>query len=240
MKIRILLPAVSFLLLFCSCLRSIYGIRQPSPLSDAQIIQKAQQFRIPMSRLYKLDSLYAVWIYHLQHSGYTEMAKHLHQPLQVMYFDSVGRMVSLHLNCHAFSFPNLKWNRSQAFEQFPPPGNSPVDQMPKQHIIQKMLKPFHCTDTSFNVHQGFTAIIFWNGFMGRQSKRLIRLVQRNAALFANEKINLIYVNDDNYHAIGVTSRFGRDAIAKIDGLITAWKEIQNQDSVLIPTSAVSP
>ena len=43
-------------------------------------------------------------------------------------------------------------------------------------------------------------IVHWSRFMGRQSKRFIRLVQENAKLAGNQKVKIIYVNNDNVFA----------------------------------------
>ncbi len=206
-------------LLLCSCLRTLYGIRKPLPVSDAEIVRVAQQFRIPLDHLYELDSLQPFRIFRMQQLGYSNAAKRLHQPLQVMYFDEQGVLLSWHLNCHAMSFPNLKWNRHHAFMKFPPPGNCPLDSLLTHPILQAMMRPLFSKETRDLVSARYHVVIIWNQFMGRQSKRLVRLVQRNAAIHADKRIKLYYVNNDNYHSMKGIRQLHPDVLKRIDSLI---------------------
>jgi len=46
----------------------------------------------------------------------------------------------------------------------------------------------------------FVVLVHWSRFMGRQSKRLIKIVQENAAQNKNYRIKIIYLNNDNIFA----------------------------------------
>jgi hypothetical protein len=43
----------------------------------------------------------------------------------------------------------------------------------------------------------YVVVVHWSRYMGRQSKRLIALVQKNARLNKQDRIKIIYVNSDN-------------------------------------------
>lgn len=47
----------------------------------------------------------------------------------------------------------------------------------------------------------YIVIVYWNRFMGRQSKRLIHFVQNNSNLEKEKKVKIIYAN--TYHIIDV-------------------------------------
>lgn len=47
----------------------------------------------------------------------------------------------------------------------------------------------------------YIVIVYWNRFMGRQSKRLIHFVQNNSKLEKEKKVKIIYAN--TYHIIDV-------------------------------------
>jgi hypothetical protein len=44
----------------------------------------------------------------------------------------------------------------------------------------------------------YTVLVYWCRFMGRQSKRLVRVVQDNVRLGEGKKIMVLYVNTDNF------------------------------------------
>jgi hypothetical protein len=214
-------------------MKYMYGIHKSAPVSDSQIIRDAQKLRIPANRLYELDSLQLLRIYRLQQLGYSNAAKQLHQPLQVMYFDEEGRLLSQHLNCHAVSFPDLRWNRHHSFLQFPPPGNSSADRILTLPLLQQMLRPLFCADTGHSKGSRYHVVLFWNKFMGRQSKRLVRLVQRNAAFHADNKIAIYYVNNDNYHSLKGLLQLQPEMLSSIDSVILQSSSIQGTDPAVI-------
>lgn len=228
MKIHFLPLTILVALLLSSCMQTLYGIRKPVPLSDAEIVAQAQKFRIPCSRLYVLDTLHLLWVHRLQQAGFASTAKQQHQPLQVKYFDDKGRLLSQHVNCYAQSFPNLRWNRQHAFDQFPPPGNCDADSLFTFGVQQRWVRPLACSHAIDSSNPAYYAVVYWNKFMGRQSKRLIRLVQRNAARYGDQKINIIYVNNDNYHSPAGTGFYSKDIIESMDSLIRTTAFLADQ------------
>ena len=46
----------------------------------------------------------------------------------------------------------------------------------------------------------YIVFVYWNRFMGRQSKRLIHFVQENYKLAKDFNVKIIYVNTDNVFA----------------------------------------
>ena len=102
------------------------------------------------------------------------------QPLQALYFDRSGRLVSYHVNCYAGGFPNLKWNHDDAFSSFPPASVSPLDTLVSlQDLLPHVKTPAGETPTCQSSPVDYTVVVMWPVFMGRQSKRLIKTVKKN-------------------------------------------------------------
>lgn len=52
----------------------------------------------------------------------------------------------------------------------------------------------------------YFVVVQWNRFMGRQSKRLIRIVQQNSLLAEDVNVRIIYVNTDNNFAFATIEK----------------------------------
>lgn len=178
----------------------VYGIdTNIVKLSDSEIIQTAKDFRIDTKyALCKVDTNFNHFIDSLQQND-SAVAKNHYQPLQAMYFDRHGKMVSFFINCAAGGFPNLKWNRNNVFDTFPPAqqADNLVDS-----VVYSDIQPFLLPVARQNANDANTdyyVLVFWNKFMGRQSKRLIDIVQENIKL-SKDNVKVIFVNTDNFIA----------------------------------------
>lgn len=81
---------------------------------------------------------------------------------------------------------------------FPPMQMAPIDSLVNLETHLKYFKPLSQTSNFSTQNYNYVVVVFWNRFMGRQSKRLIRFVQENINLGIKEKVKIIYVNNDNY------------------------------------------
>ena len=180
------------LLLFDSCqsiMCSIYGI-QTKPVSKKNIAKKEKKYHINQDDIYKIDSSFFIFLDSLgkttTDSSICNIIKNHYQPLQVMVFDFTGKLCSYHTNCYAEAFPNLKW---RGFNTFPPITSTPIDTIITLNILEKYI--FHLQEFIERSNKEYTVIVFWTAYMGRQSKRLIALMQQK---IPKNKVNLIYVN----------------------------------------------
>jgi len=185
------------LLLAASCnkiLGGIYGVRDVKDINTVQI-QEIRKADALMSRYpgYYVDSSYVRSIYKT-FKGDSITIKNLFQPMQAMYFNEAGQLVSYHINCNAGGFPNLKWNRNHAFDHFYPLTQTPCNSKLSPDFIYQNLKALQAEQTP----QGKPVIIvFWSYQVYKQSKRLMRLVKQNNDQYAADKsIRLIFVNTD--------------------------------------------
>ncbi len=184
------------LLLLSSCeplILGAYGIKKYKEIKEVEILKYAAKFHIPVEDVYLLDTSFLGYVRKFESDE--RYANHF-QPLQALYFDKQGQLVSYQVNCYAGGFPNLKWNRNDNFGTFPPKQQAPLDSIvnleKQMQFLQKLVqtKPFLAKDYNYVV------VVFWSRVMGRQSKRLIRFVQENAKLATGGKVKVVYVNVD--------------------------------------------
>ena len=187
-----------FMLQSCSSLLlKTYGLKTMKPLTAEEIIRQGKKYKIPESDAYELDSTYYSFIKSLDTSRYKQVIKDHFQPLQAIYYDKTGQMCSFHINCYCGGFPNLKWNRNGNFETFLPKQQAPLDSVFTLEKQLSFMQPLAHQDTLTITPFDYIVVVHWSRYMGRQSKRLIALIQKNARLTNRERIKIIYVNSDN-------------------------------------------
>jgi hypothetical protein len=124
------------------------------------------------------------------------LKKHM-QPLQLYYFNKAGLLISYHINCNAPGFPNLNWNYGNVMESFPPKTQTEPDSLLDLTGFFKLIKSNDSNIITQDNNTDFYIVVFWAGFLKRQSKLLIETVQRNRELSKTKKMKIIYVNTDN-------------------------------------------
>lgn len=193
---------LSIVLILSSCnaiFTGIYGVKSPKTLSTEQIKKHARKQNIPLENVWVLDSTYRDYL-KAQDTNINALAIKNHaQPLQALYYHK-QHLFSFHANCYAGGFPNLSWNHSGAFNQFPPATVAPIDSLLPLNNLRVSLKALEGKKVFPTYETDTLVIVFWNRFMGRQSKRLVKLVKENAALGSTQKPKIIYVNNDNFFA----------------------------------------
>jgi hypothetical protein len=167
-------------------------MKKPNLLTDEQIKKVANVHGIPFQQLYRIDTNYWSYLQKVDSTKEQQIKNHS-QPLQAMYFDANGQLFRYYVNCYAGGFPNLKWNRFGGLNQFPPLPQAPVDSLLTLNQLVAFARPIEQVQ-DFN-HSDTTIVVFWNRMMGRQSKRFIKLINRNAQL-SKTTIQLLFVNTD--------------------------------------------
>lgn len=189
---------ISFFIQSCSSLLlKTYGLKTMKPLTTEEIIRQGKKYKIPASDGFELDSTYYTFIKSLDTSRFIQVQKDHFQPLQAIYYDKTGQMCAFHINCYCGGFPNLKWNRNGNFETFLPKQQAPLDSIFTLEKQLSFVQPLAHQDTLNITPFDYVVVVHWSKYMGRQSKRLIELVQKNAHLTNRERIKIIYVNSDN-------------------------------------------
>lgn len=176
-----------------------YGMKNSKTVDETTILNYSKKYNIPAADSYELDASYISFLTSLDTTRYKSQRKNHYQPLQALYYDKTGQLISFQINCYAGGFPNLHWDRNEILTSFPPKQQAPLDSIVPLDTQLKYIRPLSQTKKISADSSDFTIIVYWNRFMGRQSKRLVRFIQDNSKL-ANKKVKIIYVNNDNVFA----------------------------------------
>ncbi len=161
------------------------------------ILNYGKKYNIPLNDIYKVDTTYISFLFSLDTIKFSKQIKNHYQPLQVLYYNNYGNLKSFQVNCYAGGFPNLKWDRDSIFSTFIPSQQAQLDSILPLATHLKYLVPLSQTEEVFNGNADFVIVVHWNRFMGRQSKRLVKIVQDNIKLSRDKTIKIIYANNDN-------------------------------------------
>ncbi|NCA20765.1 MAG: hypothetical protein EBS86_06460 [Crocinitomicaceae bacterium] len=202
MKNHFYLSLLFFLIIFgltsCSSVfTSLYGIKKIKPIDETTILKYANKYKIPVADVYEIDSTYFSYLFSLDTIKFKSQIKNHYQPLQALYYNKTGQLLSFQVNCYVGGFPNLKWNRNETLTTFPPKQQAPIDSIVQLGTQMNYLNPLSKTEKFSMESYDYIVIIYWNRFMGRQSKRLIRFIIDNCKLEEKGKIKIIYANSDN-------------------------------------------
>jgi hypothetical protein len=178
----------------------IYGIKQPK--SSTQTVENIQRYsdkyKVPKENSFVIDTSYTTFIAQIDTTKKDLQRNHF-QPLQALYFNKTGRLVSYHVNCYAGGFPNLKWNRDGILEAFVPKTQAPLDTLltfSKQLEFIRTMDGKTLSAKQFDTFD-YNVIVYWSIFMGRQSKHLIKEIKENCKFANDKKVRLMFVNIDN-------------------------------------------
>jgi hypothetical protein len=178
----------------------LYGLKQPKPVSQQTLLRYARIYGIPEADSYELDTAFASFLTRHEKAQPAAVKNHS-QPLQALYYNQSGYPQAFLINCYADDrFPNIKWNPAGELNVFPPREQAPIDSLLSLDSQRHYLRPFPQT-VIFDKHAwDEVVVVYWSRFMGRQSKRLIQAVQTNSRLAINQRVKILYVNNDAYFA----------------------------------------
>ncbi|WP_022825174.1 hypothetical protein [Hymenobacter norwichensis] len=180
---------------------SMYGMRQPDAVDYPQVSEYAQEYGVGVApgKSFALDVSYYEFLKR-QPLALQDVAKNHAQPLQLLYYNRAGQLISYYVNCYAGGFPNLDWNHNDQLEVFPPVSQAPTDSM----LSFTKLAPFLRTVGGSRIQAmeslaDYTVVVFWSHRMGRQSRRLLAAAQKNLERApTGQKTYIMYVNNDAY------------------------------------------
>jgi len=195
-----ILSLLTITLVFSSCFTAIIaptGIKSIRSLDEESLITQADSWHIPAKDVYELDTTYYTFI--KQKTKDNDQVKNRLSPLQALYYDQSNALRSYQTSAFALGYPNLKWNRNNTFETFLPKLQTPIDTLLDlaQHL--KFFNSTNQTETFDPKAYDYIIVVYWNKFMGRQSKKLIKHVQKNTELAKATSVKILYVNNDNFY-----------------------------------------
>ncbi len=202
-RLILLLSIIALIAVLTSCsglIFGMYGMKKPKPVDEVTIARFAGKYNIPPEDSYLMDTSFVSWLFEQDTSLHKWGIKDHYQPLQALYYNQMGELVSFQVNCYAGGFPNLQWERDSIFNTFPPLGQAKVDSLLPLGKLLTFIRPVGNSKPVDTEDLDYFIVVQWNRFMGRQSKRLIRLVQHNSLLAKEVNFKIIYVNTDNNFA----------------------------------------
>jgi hypothetical protein len=201
-KLLIYISTLISLFFLTSC-GFILGIHKTKHKTDKQIVKSAKKLGIPEKDLYALDPTFAYYIFKLDSTKFKAQTKNHYQPLQALYFDENGNLTRFFINCYAGGFPSLAWNKTGKLNSFPPQNQAPVDTVlnfKKQLTYIKNIGSSN-VDNLKSDNDNYKVFVYWNIFMRKHSKKLIKEIKKNCSLIKDGKtVKIIYINNDNWFA----------------------------------------
>ncbi len=204
MKKKYLLILSIILISFYSCSTIIIkciGIKKQKEFSLLRQENFIQKYDIKLQSSFYVDKQYKKYLKSIYKSD-SLLLKHFVQPLQVMYFIN-DTLNSHHINCNTGGFPNLRWNRNKDFNTFIPhkQTHTKLDLGFLFSHLKIYLKPTNKKQNLFLNNQAkIKIVVFWNFYLERQSKRLIKLIKKNINLNKNkENVEIYFVNNDKLY-----------------------------------------
>jgi hypothetical protein len=191
------------LFIFLTGCMAILGVHSPKQKTGDQILKAAKKLNIPKSDVFALDTTYYNYIFSFDRKKYGQQIKNHYQPLQALYFDRGGSLVKFYINCYAGGTFKLNWDREGRLQSFLPKDQAPLDTLLDLTKQLRFLKPLS-TSNPGDLKTGaydFTVIIYWNIFMRRYSKHLIKEIRKNIALANGKTVKVIYLNTDNFFVL---------------------------------------
>lgn len=163
-----------------------------------------QEFNLPKDKTFIIDTNYIHYLFSLDTSKYANQIKNHYQPIQANYYNKAGHLISFHINCYAGlgvqGKEELNWNQKNAFESFLPKSVVPLDSILALSKHLEFIKTFDnkSIDTTGFAAFDYTIIIHWGKkWRPQDCQNLFTIVEKNATLADNKKVNILYVNDDN-------------------------------------------
>ena len=195
----ILIITISLITIGCNPILGIYGIKTPKEINTKKIERISKRFDLPQADVFELDTVFYSFLTSHDTAAFKTQIKNHIQPLQALYFNQTGQILSYQINCYAGGFPNITWERDSIFSVFPPRQQAPIDTLVSVSTQIEYLKPLTQSEKINPDNYNYIVFVYWSKFMGRQSRRFLKLVKKNSRLISeNEKIRVVYINNDNF------------------------------------------
>lgn len=201
LRTTIYILLLSTLLSLTSCMalvKSIYGVQDAKIVTDRELEEFSTKLKIPSADSYSLDTNYLTYLYSFDTTTFKHQIQNHYQPLQALYFDKTGRLAKYYINCYAGGFPILKWNRKGNLKDFPPKGQAPLDTLLTLDQQLALISVINNAEPLDFTLYDYTVFIYWNHFMKRHSRHLIKSIRKNCGRASVYNVKIVYVNNDNF------------------------------------------
>lgn len=194
------------LLCFSSCrivlLRAI-GVKNNRHLSEEKIAKLQHRYGIDSRYSYYADTIYNTYLaktINKKDSAERGIYKTFSQPLIATYYIQKPTADMAIVNCDGYmKMLRLTWNKHGEMDVFPPKYDTLHTNKIKLQEYLQCLKPLKGS-AAINTITGYDNVIVlhWVNFFTKNTKSLIKEVERNAKL-AKGKTLIVYVNADNVY-----------------------------------------
>lgn len=188
-----------FSLTHTSCM-SILGVRQVKKLSNKEIIKLAKRFNIPEDNLYIVKSKDFRDFTKIK-ASLKKDRENIEQPNQIIVFDNEYNNITNIINCNVGGFPILKWNRFKGLDSIPIKQGyfytTPI--YLSKNELDNLIIPIG--DKQIPTTPQFYYYIFWSRILFRNSKKMIKLINKNnqIAKMQNISIEIKYIFSDSIY-----------------------------------------
>ena len=171
---------------------AIIGLKSPKVVYSSNIKSIENEYGVTDS--YVAEHAYLKNISFIKDSALKQ--RHA-QPLQALYYNAKGENIVAIVNCIVPGGLNLNWNFNNILSSFPP--NYP-DYKDSIHLSQ-ILSACSIDPKKINFQDyDYTVLLFWNQYMGRQTKHFLKDFRENLSKTGTQKVLTLYINNDNFFA----------------------------------------
>lgn len=189
--------------LFSSCNKlfmTAYGIKNQQSIDVNRVIDLSKGFSELSIYQYYVDTQFNTLVNKYNNglimsnfsscSSNNTVAHNLKQPIQILVFGKNHQLYKHYTNCNAGGFPNLKWNNLDLAI------NNVSDTFDSLNLasILNYAKPLQPSSAKLNDSYDKIIVVFWNHFMYRQSKNLLKYLNKQKS----DQELYILINNDNY------------------------------------------
>lgn len=221
-KKKLIIVLIAFLLSGCSVgYRAVLGIDiSPEWMTSGEIRKDFEKRKIPKDQSFLLDTAsYS----NLVRSEYFKKVEELKsdsivydsieiirineilnndlQPVQVRYFTSSGEPIFKMINCYIEPLIPMTWNVEGCFDVFPPKtiSNLENDENENLEFFLPHIKTLDGDSVTFQSlpKADYYAVVFWNSFMIRPSKKIIKLLVEYNKKHKDQITYFLFVNNHN-------------------------------------------
>jgi len=123
------------------------------------------------------------------------------QPVQIRYFNRKGIAIFKMINCYMRPFPTQSWNIENCFDVFPPKPISYLKNSNNENLEYFLPHIKSISGSSITIDSlpkaNYYALVFWNSFIKRPSKNLIKQLDKYSREFPEQSTYILYVNNNN-------------------------------------------